>query len=82
MASRIYLPDLPLSKKNDYSMTFKLNGVTVFFLKYVQTPRNAIKWVSQNARDRFGRQVYFDTIFVYERRTRVYLGYIKYSGLL
>lgn len=59
--------ELPKSKKNDYSISFYMQGVRVYFLQYVDKPLYACHKV------RFDYRINFDKIHVYERRTRKFV---------
>jgi len=65
------------SRKNDYSLTFKNNGQTVFYMPFVHNVDLAIKWASRYAQDKNGRQVSFLYVLVFNRRSRQYLGHIS-----
>jgi len=61
-------------KKNDFSMSFYLNGKRVMFLGYVHDTRKACKWMES-------KRLRFDYFRLYERRTRKDLGKYEWSDL-
>ncbi len=65
----INIHNLP-SKKNDYSLSFKLGPLTTLFLEYVHRPVIAVKWAVNKGKK-------FDRVNVYDRRTRALIGTIK-----
>lgn len=63
--------------KSNYSLSFRYAGKQVFKLPFVKNVEYAIKWTSRNVKDKNGTPLRFNVVWVFNRKTNEYLGYIR-----